>query len=951
MPRNYIKQIASVALSSIDSVLGNWLAGGKREGHEYVILNPKRADSQVGSFKINLNTGAWSDFAIDKSGGDLVALVAYLEDLSQFEAAKALGIFLGIPYQNNETHKHAASTQSNTGKTEAKSIKLQSEWVALLPVPVHAPPPPETHFKHGLPAVKWVYRLVNGVACYVYRFDAKVDSRSKQFAPLTYCQHNKSKKREWRWQGLLEPRPLYNLDKIINQPDALVVVCEGEKAADAAATLLPDAVTTTMLNGAQSPNKTDWQPLKRRNVWLWPDNDAAGKRCMDAIIHLLEEAGAASIKTINHKVFSSLPDKGDAADLLISGLTIDAFKDLSERPDFFKSEKAKAKRHKALQSDSAENCGSHFHMNDNGLYYFGKNDAGNDVPPIWICSKFEVTAVTRDAKNEAWGRLLEFDDLDGVHHAWAMPMDLLRGDGTEYRGILLSMGLQISTMTKARNLLTQYIQTANIEARARCVERTGWHERSFVMPNKTIGNKQQEKIIFQSAINKESTFKQKGSLIEWQTHISKPCANNSRLVFAISTAFASPLLETTGMESGGVHYRGDSSTGKTTALRVASSVWGGPDYLQRWRATDNGLESLAAQHSDCLLVLDELSQVDPKAAGEVAYMLANGTGKVRSLRTGAMREASTWRLLFLSSGEAGLTEHMALVGRKPKAGQEVRMLDIPADAGKGYGLFETLYEHKSGAAFSKRLSEATTQYYGAASVAFLEKLVENLDKANVYIKKLQKRFIEKHLTSEAGGQANRAALRFALIAAAGEIATTWGITGWDKGEAMKATELCFNAWLTQRGGTGNAEEKGMMAQVQRFFELHGESRFSDWERPASDTSQHAPKTLNKAGYRKHFDIKDIDSKPVYTGEYYSEGDEKKARDTEYFVYVETFRSEICSGYDYRVVQKLLNERGALLRPKSGNAYTRNERLPAEGKQDVYRINSKVFGLLSENVSG
>jgi putative DNA primase/helicase len=946
MPKYYIKQVATAALNSIDSVLSHWCAGGKREGHEYVALNPNRADSSSGSFKVNLTTGAWADFAIDKKGGDLVALVAYLENLSQLEGAKRLGMFLGIPYLKADKPKYTTSVKDEVMK--ATTNKEALEWVALLPIPADAPAPPVSHFKNGKPSMQWVYRLPDGVASYVYRFDAKAEGERKQFAPLTYCEHSTSKKREWRWQGLSEPRPLYNLDKVINRPDALVVVCEGEKAADAAAVLLPDAVTTTMLNGAQSPSKSDWHVLSGRNVWLWPDNDEPGTKCMIAIAKLLKAAGAASVKMINLKVFDNLNDKDDAADLLKAGLTSQALEDLSQKPNFFQLEKPLASNKPTQANTGTENQDSHFHLNDSGLYYFGKNDAGNDVPPLWICSKLEVTAVTRDAKNEAWGRLLEFDDLDSVHHAWAMPMDLLRGDGAEYRGALLSMGLQISTMTKARNLLTQYIQMASVEARARCVERTGWHDGSFVMPNKTIGNHQQEKIIFQSAANTQSTFKQKGTLAAWQDYISKPCAGNSRLVFAISAAFASPLLEVTGMESGGVHFRGNSSTGKTTALRVASSVWGGLDYMQRWRATDNGLESLAAQHSDCLLVLDELSQVDPKSAGEVAYMLANGSGKVRSVRTGAMRDTATWRLLFLSSGEAGLTEHMALAGRKPKAGQEIRLLDIPADAGKGFGVFETLQEHIGGAAFSKVLNDAVAKNYGVASIAFLRKLVENLDKINAHVKRLQQDFIEKHLNSDAGGQANRAALRFALIAAAGEIATVWGITGWDSGEAIKATDICFKAWLSQRGGAGNAEERAMLAQVQRFFELHGESRFSDWERPASDTSQHAPKTLNKAGYRKHFDAKDDEGNIIYTGETYSEGDEKKARETEYFVYVETFRSEICAGYDYRVIQKLLDTHGALLRPNSGKAYTRNERLPAEGKQDVYRINFKVFGLLAEN---
>lgn len=948
MANNFIKEVAAAGLNSIDSVLSHWCAGGKREGHEYVALNPNRADSTSGSFKINLTTGAWADFAIDKTGGDLVALVAYLEGLTQFEGAKQLGAFLGINYQKADAQKRHTSPQNNSGNGNVSSKKGEAEWVALLPVPSDASAPPPTHFKSGKPSMQWVYRLCDGVACYVYRFDAKAEGKRKQFAPLTFCEHRISKKREWRWQGLTEPRPLYQLDKIINQPNALVVVCEGEKSADAAAVLLPDAVITTMLNGAQSPNKSDWQSLHGRDVWLWPDNDDAGKKCMIAIAHLLTIAGAASVKTINLKAFGKLADKGDAADLLAAGWNVANMQATVAIDNFFEAEKPKTTIQQSAQKAENESQESRFHLNDGGLWYFGKTDAGNEAPPLWICSKLDVTAVTRDAKNEAWGRLLEFDDLDGVHHAWAMPMDLLSGMGNEYRSTLLSMGLQISTMTKARNLLTQYIQTAKTEVRARCVERTGWHDGSFVMPNKTIGDNQNEKIIFQSAANTQSTFKQKGTLAAWQEHIAKPCAGNSRLVFAISAAFASPLLEVTGMESGGVHFRGDSSTGKTTALRVASSVWGGMDYMQRWRATDNGLESLAAQHSDCLLVLDELSQVDPKAAGEVAYMLANGSGKVRSIRTGAMRDTASWRLLFLSSGEAGLTEHMALAGRKPKAGQEIRLLDIPADAGLGFGIFDDLHNHIGGAAFSKALNEVVGKHYGVASIAFLSKLVNNLDKISAHVKKLQKEFTEKHLASDSGGQANRAALRFALIAAAGEIATVWGITGWASGEAIKAADICFKAWLTQRGGTGNAEERSMLVQVQRFFELHGESRFSDWERPASDTSQHAPKTVNRAGYRKHFDARDDAGEFVYTGDTYAQGDEKKARDTEYYVYVETFKAEICAGYDYKVVQKLLDKHGALVRPSAGKAYTRSERLPAEGKQYVYKISSKVFGLLAEN---
>ena len=81
--------------------------------------------------------------------------------------------------------------------------------------------------------------------------------------------------------------------------------------------------------------------------------------------------------------------------------------------------------------------------------------------------------------------------------------------------------------------------------------------------------------------------------------------------------------------------------------------------FERWRSTDNALEATAAQHSDCLLILDELAQIDPKTAGECAYMLANEQSKARATCNGAARTRLTWRLLFLSAGELGLADHMA----------------------------------------------------------------------------------------------------------------------------------------------------------------------------------------------------------------------------------------------------------------------------------------------------
>src|SRR3984957_17199108 len=84
------------ALGRLPDILARWLPGGPIEGREYVVRNPRRRDRRPGSFKVNLATGRWSDFATGDKGGDLVSLGAYLFRLSQGEAAHRLAAMLGI---------------------------------------------------------------------------------------------------------------------------------------------------------------------------------------------------------------------------------------------------------------------------------------------------------------------------------------------------------------------------------------------------------------------------------------------------------------------------------------------------------------------------------------------------------------------------------------------------------------------------------------------------------------------------------------------------------------------------------------------------------------------------------------------------------------------------------------------------------------------------------------
>ena len=188
--------------------------------------------------------------------------------------------------------------------------------------------------------------------------------------------------------------------------------------------------------------------------------------------------------------------------------------------------------------------------------------------------------------------------------------------------------------------------------------------------------------------------------------MAAPCAGNSRLVFALCCAFGGPLMGPLVVQTGGFHLVGDSSLGKTTALLMAASVWGPPNFKKQWRQTDNALEGTAAQHSDSLLILDEIGQAEGRIVGECAYMLANEQEKGRAQRSLQLRKLRTWRLLFLSSGEKSLADHMEEAGKKANEGQLLRMPSVPADAGMGMGMLEDLHGGDDAKHFVETITKA-----------------------------------------------------------------------------------------------------------------------------------------------------------------------------------------------------------------------------------------------------
>lgn len=583
--------------------------------------------------------------------------------------------------------------------------------------------------------------------------------------------------------------------------------------------------------------------------------------------------------------------------------------------DEMNDEKASLERAKELEiSFQDAKLPEGFYFQGGWLYY--KRDFLNEELPIKICSRLEVVARTRNTEGLSHGRLLSFYDLDDVCHQWPMPMKLFATDGKEYRSELLDRGLLISREKGSHTLLSTYIQESQPKNTFRCVSRTGWMVEQFVLPDITIGKAGDEPVIFQSDHALPLKFGSAGNLDDFH-RIAGRCIGNSLMIFAVSIAFAAPLLELVGAESGGFNLVGPSSIGKSKLLRLAASIWGPPENVQQWRATSNGLEGLAMAFNDCLLCLDELGQVDPEELGQAIYMLGNSVGKARAVRSGGLKVPARWRLLFLSSGEIGIFDHMSSAHQRARAGHEVRAIDLQA-GDREFGCYEELHGVASGADFSQKITLETSNCFGFIGRRFLENITLNRDQASKFVKETMSKIISDVSSDGMDGQVIRVLERFALVAAAGELASSYGLTQWPAGTAVKACSVLFSKWQEDRGNLGKREDQLIIDQVTHFFELNGSARFMDVNMPETKIIQHA-------GYRK-----------------------KTESGWEFRVFPNVFNKEICKGYTPKQVIAVLRDNKLLIVPEKG-APCPTFRVPdKKAPIRLYHISSKILPQLEKD---
>ncbi|EFM9310291.1 DUF927 domain-containing protein, partial [Escherichia coli] len=415
-------------------------------------------------------------------------------------------------------------------------------------------------------------------------------------------------------------------------------------------------------------------------------------------------------------------------------------------------------------------------------------------PETWLCSPLELLGTGAIGKEHyrvmRWKKLANHEVI-----TMAVPCGGI-GDRDGWR-LLKDHGLNVTTNGKYRAILADWMQLSGSHEEWQLSTTTGWHFGAYIMPDGSIIGDSEKPILFTGKSAAVNGYSVTGTAEGWRESVARLAGGNASMMLGVATSLAAPLIGLVGADGFGVHLFEQSSAGKTTTQNIASSLWGEPDAQRlTWYGTALGIANEAEAHNDGLLPLDEIGQAgNAREVSTSAYTLFNGSGKLQGAKDGGNREMKHWRTVAISTGEMDVETFLKTEGVKVKAGQLVRLLNVPMEKATQF------HEYSTGKAHADALKEAWTANHGAAGREWVKWLAGHQQEAKDTVRECRERW--RNLIPESyGEQVHRVGERFAILEAA--LVLSGHVTGWAVQECRDAILHNFNAWVKEFG-TGNRE--------------------------------------------------------------------------------------------------------------------------------------------------
>ncbi|WP_236874120.1 TOPRIM and DUF927 domain-containing protein [Citrobacter portucalensis] len=527
---------------------------------------------------------------------------------------------------------------------------------------------------------------------------------------------------------------------------------------------------------------------------------------------------------------------------------------------------------------------------DDGVFYVSPKvdkDSGEIINnESWLCSPLEVIGTGRDDKDQYLIiRWLAFGA--DIPTTAAIPMADI-GEREGWR-TLKAGGVNVTTKSSLRAILADWLQRSGSRDLWRVAHATGWQCGAYIMPDGEIIGTPAHPVLFNGRSSAAAGYTVQGTTGSWRDGVAHLAFGNYSMMTGIGAALAAPLIGLVGADGFGIHFYEQSSAGKTTTANVASSLYGNPELLRlTWYGTALGLANEAAAHNDGLMPLDEVGQgSDPISVSQSAYALFNGVGKLQGAKDGGNRDLKRWRTVAISTGEMDLETFIATAGRKTKAGQLVRLLNIPLSKAVRF------HEHQNGKQHADGLKDAYQHHHGAAGREWIKWLADHQQQAIDTVRECEERW-RSLIPADYGEQVHRVGARFAILEAAlllGEV-----VTGWDVQTCRDAIQHSYNAWVREFG-TGNKEHQQIIEQTEAFLNAHGLSRFAPFPYSPADLP-----IKDLAGYRQRGEHEES---PMI-----------------FYTFPSAFEQEIAKGFNAKQFAEVLKSSGMLNPPTSGRGYQR-----------------------------
>lgn len=379
------------------------------------------------------------------------------------------------------------------------------------------------------------------------------------------------------------------------------------------------------------------------------------------------------------------------------------------------------------------------------------------------------------------------------------------GDLRKCEHDLKKAGLRFYDDTTLRRSLRKAFKSAE-PLPIRVVTTSGWHGRSYVLHGRILKEaRSSERLVLHQDLLGTRPPRQKGWDSRLMRFISENGSRSDYLAFASMVAFAQPLLGLVkASERPVIYFWGQSRTGKTTlakliqALTVPKAADGSRSPLRTFQFTDRALEEILRDHSDGVVVLDEVGAV-PDAELEakfsaIIYTASNGTGKARSKggdADAAYRDLS-WRTTTVMTGEKDISQ---LRARRAGSGQDARLITIPIPAREAGGIWTANMSSADRETKTNDLARLSENHPSQHLSLFVYLLVQLQDEIKArYALSVDR--IARHLAGhDTDSLTIAAAKKYAQLAAAGDELIKLGLLDWDENLPLQVVE---RLWVTNR---------------------------------------------------------------------------------------------------------------------------------------------------------